>query len=67
VFFLSAFVSATIRRMELIRFLMEAIIGWVRDTVVNLFGRLVEDFVSKRVKRRRRRIRRDKSTTGGEK
>ena len=53
--------------MELIRFLMEAIIGWVRDTVVNLFGRLVEDFVSKRVKRRRRRIRRDKSTTGGEK
>lgn len=36
---------------------MEAIIGWVRDTVANLFGRLAEDFVSKRVKRRRRRIR----------
>jgi hypothetical protein len=42
VFFPAAFVSLTIKRMELMRFLMKALVGWARDVVVNLCGRLVE-------------------------
>jgi len=40
--------------MELIRFLTETIIEWVRDIAVNLSGRIAEDFVGRRVNRRRR-------------
>lgn len=61
-FFIPAFFAHTIKRMELIRFVTEAIIAWVRDTIINLSGRIAEDFVSKRMKRRRRRIGRRKST-----
>jgi len=38
--------------MDLVRFLREAIIEWARDMIVNLSGRLAEEFVSKRVRRR---------------
>jgi hypothetical protein len=63
-FFFSAGVSPTIKRMELMRFLTEAVIELVRDTVVNLSGRAVEEFLGKRVKRRRRgRGRRTKPKT----
>jgi hypothetical protein len=40
--------------MELIRFIAEMIVEWMRDTAVNLSSRLMEDVVGKRVSRRRR-------------
>jgi len=44
--------------MEPMRFLVETIIEWARDTLVNLSGRVIEEFVGKRMKRRRRRLKR---------
>ena len=54
-FFLSWAVSPTIKHMDLLRFLMEAIFEWVRDIIVNVSGRLVEESFAKRANRRRRR------------
>jgi hypothetical protein len=44
--------------MELIRFLMGTLAEWVRDTVVNLSGRIVEQSLGDRARRRRRKRRR---------
>jgi hypothetical protein len=48
--------------MELIRFLAEAAMEWVRDTLVNVSARIAEEFVGKRVKGRRKAKRRRKRT-----
>src|SRR5690349_10037235 len=45
----------TIRPMELVKLLSEIVIGWIRDTLVNIGGRLAEEFIGKRLKRRKRR------------
>jgi len=41
--------------MELIRVLIDIGIEWIRETTVNLCGRIVEEFVAGRIRERRRR------------
>jgi hypothetical protein len=59
-FFPSAALSHTIRRMALIRFLAEAAMEWIRDTLVNASARIAEEFIGKRVKVSRKAKRRRK-------
>lgn len=39
--------------MNLMQFFFDALAEWVRDTAINLSGRLVDEFVGRRIKRRR--------------
>jgi len=41
--------------MELIRFLVEAVLAWIRDAAVALGGRFAEDFIGERIRRRWRK------------
>ena len=62
--FLPACLSHTIGCMEPIQFLTETIIAWVREIAINLSSRFAEDFIGKRVMRRRRSKRRRKPLSG---
>ncbi len=56
--FLSSLFSNTIRRMkEWVKLLAEGALDWIRDIVINVSGRLAEEFLGRRVKRRRARRR----------
>ncbi len=44
--------------MNLVQFLTETILEWVREIAVNLSGRIAEDAIGKQVTRRRRRAKR---------
>ena len=48
-------IQHTIRTMELIKVVAAMIADWIRDTLVNVGGRIAEEFIGGRVKRRKRR------------
>jgi len=43
--------------MELLQFLRDTLIDWIRDIAINVSGRLAEEFLGKRAKRRNKRRR----------
>lgn len=47
-------VSSIITRMDPIRSIAEAVLGWIREAAVNLAGRFTEDVLGERIKRRRK-------------
>lgn len=48
-------ITHTIMLMELVKVIAEVVIDWIRETLVNVGGRIAEEFIGKRLKRRKRR------------
>lgn len=50
--------------MELIKIVAEIVIDWIRETLVNVGGRVAEEFIGTQIKRGKRRSNRQRKAGG---